>query len=86
VAAIERTFVGGAEWRAVVGAMQLMRRILEEPARRCRRCGGPFRLDYGAAFALYRRGLPVPKLCAACRVLRRRERAGRDQRNLDNRS
>jgi hypothetical protein len=86
VAAIERTFGGGAEWRRVVASLRLMRRILEEPARKCRRCGNPFRLDYGAAFALYRRGLPVPKLCAACRALRRRERAERDQENLDNRS
>jgi len=33
VAAIERTFGGGAEWRRVVASLHLMRRILEEPPR-----------------------------------------------------
>ena len=77
VVAIERTFGGGAEWRRVVASLHLMRRILEEPARTCRRCGGPFRLEHGAAFALYHRGLPLPKHCADCRAVRRQERAGR---------
>jgi hypothetical protein len=75
VAAIERTFIGGAEWRAVVGALQLMRRILEEPPRTCKRCGGRFRLEHGAAFALYHRCLPLPKHCADCRAVRRQEGA-----------
>jgi hypothetical protein len=47
VAAIERAFVGGADWRCVVGSLQLMRRILEEPPRTCRRCGAPFQLEHG---------------------------------------
>jgi hypothetical protein len=31
VDAIERTFFAGADWRAVVASLQLMRRILEDP-------------------------------------------------------
>jgi hypothetical protein len=76
-AAIERTFVGGAEWRSVVASLHLMRRILEEPARTCRRCHRPFQLEHGAAFALYRRSLPLPKHCGECRAANRRERAER---------
>ena len=76
VTAIERTFGGGAEWRDIVGALQLMCRILNEPARTCKRCGRPFQLERGAAFALYHRGLPLPKHCADCRAVRRRERMG----------
>jgi hypothetical protein len=77
VAAIERTFVGGADWRSVVASLHLMRRILEEPARMCRRCGRAWMLEYGVAFALHRRGLPLPKYCADCRAVRRQERTGR---------
>ena len=47
--AIERTFVGGADWRSVVGSLHLMLRILEEPARTCRRCGQTWRIEHGAA-------------------------------------
>jgi hypothetical protein len=75
VAAIERTFGGGDGWRRVVASLHLMRRILEEPPRICRRCHRPFQLEHGAAFALYHRGLPLPKHCADCRAVRRQERA-----------
>ena len=76
VAAIERTFSGGADWPAVVGSLQLMRRILDEPPRSCRRCGRAWMLEHGVTFALHRRGLPLPKYCADCRAVRRQERAG----------
>jgi hypothetical protein len=77
VAAIEQTFSGGAEWRSVVASLHLMGRILEEPSRTCRRCGRAWMLEHGVTFALHRRGLPLPKHCAACRAVRRHERIGR---------
>lgn len=79
VAAIDRTFAGGAEWRSVVASLNLMRRILEEPPRTCRRCGRAWMLDHGVTFALYRRGLPLPKYCEFCRTKRRQERAERER-------
>ena len=82
VAAIERTFVGGAGWRVVVASLRLMRRVLEEPPRMCRRCRLPWQLEPGVAFALHQRGLPLPNHCAACRALRRQERADRERRPL----
>jgi hypothetical protein len=83
VAAIERTFVDGADWRAVVGQLRLMIKILEDPPRTCQRCCRRFRLENGAAFAFFRRGMAVPRHCAACRTQRRHERAEREQRLLD---
>jgi hypothetical protein len=74
VAAIERTFVGGADWRSVVASLHLMRRILEEQPRVCRRCGHPWMLDHGVTFVLYRRGLALPKHCESCRAIRRQGR------------
>jgi hypothetical protein len=75
VTAIERTFGGGADWRGIVASLQLMRRILEESPRTCRRCGRAWVLEHGVTFALHRRGLPLPKYCADCRTVRRQERA-----------
>lgn len=77
VTAIERIFVGGADWPRVVASLRLMRLIIEKPPSACRRCRTPFRLEHGAAFALYRRGLKLPKYCAGCRAMRRQERSGR---------
>lgn len=73
VAAIERTFTAGADWRGVVASLNLIRRILEEPPRTCRRCGHAWMLEHGVTFALYRRGLALPKHCAECRAQRRAE-------------
>jgi hypothetical protein len=71
---IERLFVGGADWPHVLGSLRLIRVIIQKPPSICRRCLTPFRLEYGAAFALYRRGLRLPKVCAQCRAARRQER------------
>jgi hypothetical protein len=81
VAAIERAFVGGADWPRVVASLRLMRLIVEKPPSICRRCRMPFRLEHGAAFALYRRCLKLPKHCAGCRAVRRQERSGQASPN-----
>lgn len=77
VTAIERIFVGGADWPSVVASLRLMRLIIEKPPTVCRGCRTPFRVQHGAAFALYRRGLKLPKHCAGCRAKRRQERSRR---------
>jgi len=43
IAAIERQFVTNAsEWRDSVAWLRLLARVLEQPARTCRRCAAPF--------------------------------------------
>jgi hypothetical protein len=81
VAVIEQNFVNGSDWPAVVGQLRLMIRILDEPPRMCRRCRCPFRLEHGAAFALYRRALAFPRHCESCRAARRQERIERVSTN-----
>lgn len=78
VASIERQFVNGSDWRSTVGQLRLIVKILEQPSRSCRRCGGTFRLENGTAFAFFRSGMPVPRHCESCREQRRQERAKRE--------
>lgn len=76
-AAIERTFATGSDWRAVVGQLRLIARILESPSRICKTCGSGFRVENGVAFALLHRGLAFTRHCEPCRNRRRQERLHR---------
>ena len=72
--AIERTFTNGSDWRAVVGQLRLIAKVLESPSRVCKTCGSGFRVENGVAFALMHRGLALARHCEACRNRRRQER------------
>jgi hypothetical protein len=77
--AIERTFTNGSDWRAVVGQLRLIAKILESPSRICKTCGSGFRVENGAAFALLHRGLAFARHCEPCRNRRRQERHHRGE-------
>ena len=77
-AAIARTFATGSDWRAVVGQLRLIAKILESPSRICKTCGSGFRVENGVAFALMHRGLAFARHCEACRNRRRQERHDRE--------